>query len=657
MQEIFIDKRECDKMCKEIYGVSSEIMMENAGGFLARFIAKILKKKLGFLESRFYESLLPTNYKISNFNKQKDSKIITFLCGSGDNGADGMVAARILDSILNNQKARINVILLKNIKSDLCKMQWEILAKFGNLSSIRIFDFSYFLDSKSFEKANVDSKKITNYRIFKLKSLINNSDIIIDCVFGSGFNNTKSTLKNNENYQILRACLSQNKAIKIACDVPSGLGNKLGNLELWSKIISEDSKIIESSNLDSINISESGENADICDILCSFDYTISMGSGSLSLYDSRLKDIVGKIKIAPLGFSKIYYDNAKFIESKVIESRNISNKNTESRFYILQKSDLVLPKRKKQDSNKGSFGNSYIICGEMSGAATLAAKAAFSFGAGKSIIYTGLLNEDSKKSLIKDYEIIYSEKLDILESKNFKNTESNFIESNSQKTESNSQNHAQNALAIGMGAAFDKNQYEKLFAILHSILDSNPHTPLIFDADMFYQNKLIEILKKGENIALTPHPKEFLSLLKLSEILNIKQDLSFVLENIPALALKFSQKFPQITLLVKGANTFITHNRNLYINPHGDVSLAKGGSGDVLSGLIVSLMAQGYDALNAAINASLAHALSAKRITKADSKNILKSKKPTNQNCKNKKNKYANYALSPLKIIESIQIL
>lgn len=600
MQEIFIDKRKIDKACVANMGVSGEIMMENAGVALAHFIIRILKKKFN------------VDSKNSNFNNDKNTKIITFLCGGGDNGADSMVASRILDSMMQN--IRINVIFLKNIKSDLAKKQSEILRNiasfFKDFSSIKIFDFSDFLDSK----------KIIDYRIFKLKSLINRSDIIIDSIFGSGFNNTKSTLKNNENYQFLRSILAEINAIKIACDVPSGLANKLGNLELWSEIITLDSK---DSNI-SFNTMEGSENADICDVLCRFDYTLCMGASSLNLYDSRLKDIVGKIKIAPLGFNAFYYNNANFLESKIIESR----------FFALQKSDLVLPKRITQNSNKGNFGNAYIICGEMSGAASLAAKAAFNFGAGKSIIYTGLLSNNSKNSLIRDYEIIYTENLDILESKDSKNTESN--------TQKNSKNphksHAQNALAIGMGLAFSDEQYSILFDRIHKILDSNPSVPLIFDADMFYRKELIEILKKGQNIVLTPHPKEFASLLKLANIIDSK--LNFILENIPTLLLKFSQKFPQITLLLKGANTFIAYNRNLYINNHGDVSLAKGGSGDVLSGLILALLAQGYSAFNATITASLAHAFAAKNAINIESKE-----------------KYANYALSPLKIIESISHL
>ena len=61
----------------------------------------------------------------------------------------------------------------------------------------------------------------------------------------------------------------------------------------------------------------------------------------------------------------------------------------------------------------------------------------------------------------------------------------------------------------------------------------------------------------------------------------------------------------------------IVHNQQLYINPLGSSKLAKGGSGDVLSGLIVALLAQGYESLEATIQASLAFTMASKRVKKA----------------------------------------
>ena len=78
----------------------------------------------------------------------------------------------------------------------------------------------------------------------------------------------------------------------------------------------------------------------------------------------------------------------------------------------------------------------------------------------------------------------------------------------------------------------------------------------------------------------------------------------------------FCKKFKNTVLLLKGTNVIISKNNKSYVNPFGTATLSKGGSGDVLCGLIGSLLAQGYDSLNAAINGSLAHTIAALNYTK-----------------------------------------
>lgn len=68
--------------------------------------------------------------------------------------------------------------------------------------------------------------------------------------------------------------------------------------------------------------------------------------------------------------------------------------------------------------------------------------------------------------------------------------------------------------------------------------------------------------------------------------------------------------------MLKGSNVIIAQDDNIYINSFGNSSLSKGGSGDVLSGLIASLLAQGYKRVEGCISASLAHTLSALNYSK-----------------------------------------
>ena len=98
-------------------------------------------------------------------------------------------------------------------------------------------------------------------------------------------------------------------------------------------------------------------------------------------------------------------------------------------------------------------------------------------------------------------------------------------------------------------------------------------------------------------------------------------------------ALLFSKTYPKTTLLLKGANTLIVNDEHLLINTLGNVALSKGGSGDVLSGLILALLAQNYLPFEAAYVASLAHSIA------------------SNNYCKN------NYSLSPQDLINEVKCI
>jgi ADP-dependent NAD(P)H-hydrate dehydratase / NAD(P)H-hydrate epimerase len=247
--------------------------------------------------------------------------------------------------------------------------------------------------------------------------------------------------------------------------------------------------------------------------------------------------------------------------------RDIFQKDTD--IFLLEKKDMVLPFRDNKNSHKGSFGHLNIFAGDKIGASIIASKAAFSFGAGLVTIINS--NEQNIPSYIMQNEDI-------------------------------SKNCTAIAIGMGLGKIDDKS--------LEDILKLN--LPKVFDADIFYNPLILKYL--DENVVLTPHPKEFISLLKLTKIANISIE---ELQNSRFLYLqKFCEKYPKITLLLKGANVLIAKDKKIYINSYGTQSLSKGGSGDVLSGLIASLLAQGYNPLNAAIFGSLAHTLAAKKYKK-----------------------------------------
>ncbi|GAA9704523.1 NAD(P)H-hydrate dehydratase [Helicobacter pylori] len=297
------------------------------------------------------------------------------------------------------------------------------------------------------------------------------------------------------------------------------------------------------------------------------DMTISMGAIKSCLLSDRAKDYVGELKVGHLGVFNQTYE-------------------IPTDTFLLEKSDLKLPLRDKKNAHKGDYGHAHVLLGKHSGAGLLSALSALSFGSG--VVSVQAL-ECEITSNNKPLELVFCE--------NFPN----FL----------------SAFALGMGLENIPKDFNKWLEL----------APCVLDAGVFYHKEVLQALEK--EVILTPHPKEFLSLLKL---VGINISMLELLDNKLEIARDFSQKYPKVVLLLKGANTLIAHQGRTFINNLGSVALAKAGSGDVLAGLIVGLLSQNYTPLDAAINASLAHALAG-----LEFKN--------------------NYALTPLDLIEKIKRL
>ncbi|WQV47126.1 NAD(P)H-hydrate dehydratase [Helicobacter pylori] len=297
------------------------------------------------------------------------------------------------------------------------------------------------------------------------------------------------------------------------------------------------------------------------------DTTISMGAIKSCLLSDRAKDYIGELKVGHLGvFNQIY--------------------EIPTDTFLLEKSDLKLPLRDKKNAHKGDYGHAHVLLGKHSGAGLLSALSALSFGSG----------------------VVSIQALECEITSNNKPLELVFCENFPKKL---------SAFALGMGLEGLPKDFKKWLGL----------APCVLDAGVFYHKEVLQALEK--EVILTPHPKEFLSLLKL---VGINISMLELLDNKLEIARDFSQKYPKVVLLLKGANTLIAHQGRVFINHLGSVALAKAGSGDVLAGLIVSLLAQNYTPLDATINASLAHALAG-----LEFKN--------------------HYALTPLDLIEKIKRL
>jgi len=302
------------------------------------------------------------------------------------------------------------------------------------------------------------------------------------------------------------------------------------------------------------------------------DVTLTMGARTEALYLDENKDAVGEIKCVDLGVSSLFYDG-------------------QSQVSVLEESDMKLPSRTRQNSHKGNFGHAAVLCGEKEGAGIISGMASASFGAGLTTL-------------------VVHEKI----------TPPPYLMHSTVVPDNTS------ALAIGMGLG---GHFESEFLQKYVV---KSHLPIVLDADSFLSEEILSVLSQKEReIVITPHPKEFVIMWK---ILTGKQlTVTEVQSKRFEIVRMFNAEYPHVTLMLKGANTLIMQEERLYINPLGCSKLSKGGSGDVLSGLIVSLLAQGYTGIDAAIHASLALVMAANNY------------------------KGASYAMLPTDIIQEITFL
>ena len=154
-----------------------------------------------------------------------------------------------------------------------------------------------------------------------------------------------------------------------------------------------------------------------------------------------------------------------------------------------------------------------------------------------------------------------------------------------------------NAIGIGIGIG---QEIETQNAI-HQLLFDNK-TLMVIDADALNILSLnptwISLLQP--RTILTPHPKELERLLG-----KWNSD-----EEKFAKTIEFSKKF-DVIIVMKGAPTYIIDGEKIYQNTTGNPALATAGSGDVLTGIITSLLAQNYEPINAAMLGVYLHGLTA----------------------------------------------
>ena len=239
----------------------------------------------------------------------------------------------------------------------------------------------------------------------------------------------------------------------------------------------------------------------------------------------------------------------------------------------------LLPTR-SVDAHKGSFGKILLLCGSRgyTGAAALAAMGALRSGAG--LVYLAVPESIYTIEAVKLTEPVIYPVFD---------ENGMYAPSSVEKILSIAQ--GKNAILIGSGMG----QSEGTLAATKAVLE-NYTGPVVLDADGINVMKAHKDVLRGRPYPtiLTPHPGEFQRFTG-----NYSDDRI-------AIASELAMELGVIVLL-KGHKTVITDGVSCYINPTGNPGMATGGSGDVLSGIIVSLLGQGLKPLEAAVCGAWLH--------------------------------------------------
>ncbi|HEU5292757.1 MAG TPA: NAD(P)H-hydrate dehydratase [Cyclobacteriaceae bacterium] len=422
------------------------------------------------------------------------TKTVGVVCGTGNNGGDGLGIARLL-------------------------MEWGFQIKVWVVRGSVPESADFKINLQRLKTEVIDIKTASD-------NLFADQHILIDAIFGSGLSRPPEGI-----YSDVIKSINRVNAIRIAIDIPSGL---MADKPSTGEIVQAH-------------------------------HTITFQLPKLSFLLPKSGSFVGEWRIVNIGLDE------KFIMQ------------AETNYFLLEQSDMnaMLHERKKF-SHKGNFGHALLIAGSYGkmGAAVLGARAAMRSG-------VGLLTVHIPKRC---YEIIQTSVPEAMASVDkaddwFSSAPDtkNFV-----------------TVGIGPGIGQEKQSAQALKDLLVKV-----NKPVVIDADalnILGANKELQKLIPAGSI-LTPHPKEFERMVG-----SWTDDFERLQKQID-----FSRRTKTVVLL-KGANTSIsTPEGKAYFNNTGNPGMATGGSGDVLTGLVTGLLAQGYTSVESALLGAWIHGLAGDR--------------------------------------------
>ena len=433
---------------------------------------------------------------------------VLVVCGTGNNGGDGLAVARIL----KERNRKVTCVLLGD--KDRCtketRAQLKILEQYGLSVNNTIPEGEY--------------------------------TSIIDALFGIGLSrNLEGIYKEGiEN-------INKKKGIKVCVDIPSGIHSDKGKVMGWA---------------------------------VKGDLTVTFAFKKLGCLLHPGRDYTGKLVCVPIGITP-----ASFFGKP-------------PGIFSLSKEEGFSMPRREENSNKGSFGKVLLVAGSssMGGAALLATKAALLTGAGMVKVYTAKENRDLllrevPEALVSSYDWEQWKEEELLEALEW-------------------------ATVIGIGPGLSTSPRAR--NLWNTVRDyckkkEGREKPLLIDGDglnLAAEEK--EPWKElGDKCMITPHVKEMARL--------TGKDMEEIKGNILSEGRAYGKEH-NLCCVLKDARTVVTDGKgNTYMNQSGNHGMATAGSGDVLSGMILGLLAQGESVYEGAWKGVYLHGLcgdmAAKKLT------------------------------------------
>jgi len=302
------------------------------------------------------------------------------------------------------------------------------------------------------------------------------------------------------------------------------------------------------------------------------DLTVTLAAPKIAHIFPPAEEYIGELVVADIGIPPFLLDDQK-LKLELVEEKTI----------------LPYFEKRKKDTHKGTYGHLFILSGSLgkTGAAIMAGKAALKMGAG--LVTVGV--PESCLSIV-------AHSMVELMTEPLAETPANTL-SDKALDKVLSLLEGKDALLIGPGISTHKSTAEFVLSLLPKL-----SLPTVIDADALniLASKPERLKSLPKPVVLTPHPGEFARLLNFST-----RD---VLERKLELAPQFAQEYGAF-LVLKGYRTLVaTPEGEVYVNPTGNPGMATAGSGDVLSGMIASMIIQEKNPLAAILAAIYVHGLS-----------------------------------------------